>query len=146
MSLVPQVYAVRTGPRPVGRATVLTPAFPALHGPRMVSVGPALVAADIIVAAGIVVVALASKLASKRRTRAEPLLPAPLALESEAAARRLKARFAGALDGGSEGVGSIGEGGGRDDGGDRRAEWRAFARRSRLHLVDADAWVPKPES
>lgn len=143
MSLLPAARVVAR-PRPAGRAVVVAPPFPALHGPRMVSIGPALLASDIIVAAGIIAAALAARVASGRRGAAAPPAPAPLALESEAAARRLRARFAGALDGGT-GVGSIGD---RVEGGrarSRRAEWRAFSRRSRLDLVDADAWAPAPE-
>ena len=86
-----------------------------------------------------------------------------LRLRGEAAAARLRSRFAGALDGGDpSGGGSLGrddeddeDGGGGGGGGsdgdesgesrkkrDREAEraWRSFFSKSKMHLVDEDAW------
>lgn len=124
-------------------AAPMTPAFPAVFGPKMVTVTGTLLPIDAIVAGVLVAVAVAAR-AIKRSARVSLPAHTPTArtpAESEAAARALKARFRGALDGG-DGVGAIE----RDDDDESaadpsRREWRKFEKAVRLHLVDEDAWV-----
>lgn len=101
----------------------------------------------------------------QRRQPASPLSPWPSSTEDdansadallkrrrEAAAARLRSRFAGALDGGNQsGGGSLGrddddEDGDESDEGKRRRNreaersLRSFFSKSKMHLVDEDAW------
>lgn len=153
-----------------GSRLVVIDRHPFGNSPLLIPVTRGTTAAAAVLGAGVLVAAAAAAVARRARgggKRQQQHPASPLSLSStnegednsadallkrrgEAAAARLRSRFAGALDGGDQsGGGSLG---GEDDADDESEECtrrsnreaqralRSFFSKSKMHLVDEDAW------